>query len=625
MSTIQQELNQLGDNPSLSDIQSAVGRIQSDLSTSRERIRAQERFLGAAAEQLDLPGLYTLPNGNRFVPAGETRSRSSTGVADARYLARVGLLPNGARERIESNFSQNDNFEPLPGTETDVANRPPRIERRLQSTGTLTNTNLSDVRSGPYVDIIRSAGPTRVYGSREDLEQFYPDEEIVDPSQPQSDQETDVQAGPEDAADASNDQETDQTTNTGTSDSLADFAQSGKGGLRNDPDETAAIEELQTFLVNELGLNTGGIDGRYGPRTTDAVRRFQGALTDVVIDGDAGPETIGKIEEIRTDTQRMQDLLDALNESALPFALKSGLAQLLERDLTQAERQELQSLLDKYENFRQEFPEFRQEIFTQAEAAITEPQADGSAAAQAADPDGDLNADDPEAQVFISDRPQTQRDAPEGPYVQGMVITPEVQAQLRAIERDPGMSGEPLTGDDIAALNIAVADDRIEEPSFTRGTSSTDTAQSTPASEFTGDIENDVSQLYQSSRDPNTAQEFVDAYEGVTDQQVLRNLEQRMNRLIQTLLGNSRVPDNVENVGGEILRGTPRQTINVLTSFRDDLLRRRFANPTADDDANLDDTAAGSRTADSRAASARLNQESDLSRIVNITNKLLER
>ena len=306
----------------------------------------------------------------------------------------------------------------------------------------------------------------------------------------------------------------------------------------------------------------------------------------------------------------------------MPFAFKSGLAQLLERDLTQAERQELQTLLDKYEDFRQEFPEFRQETFAQAETAITdqpEPQDDRSAAAQAADPDGDLNADDPEAQTFVSDRPQTQSDAPEGPYVQGMVITPEIQEQLRTIERDPGMSGERLTGDDIRALNIAVADGRIEEPDFTR-----DTADA----EFTGDVETDITQLYQSSRDPNTAQEFVDAYEDVTDQRVLRNLEQRMNRLIQTLLGNTRVPDNIENVGGEILRGTPRQTINVLTSFRDDLLRRRFANPPADDSPEQSSTDSANASTISPGQQSVLDQlpisdSKELNRVLNITRRLL--
>ena len=124
MSTIQQELNQLGDNPSLSDIQNAVGRIQS--TAGEEKFQVTYEFLGAAAEQLDLPGLYTLPTGRRYVPAGESEPAEEDDPSAARYLARIGLLPNGARERIEQDPSRGDDFEPLPGTETDVANRPPR-------------------------------------------------------------------------------------------------------------------------------------------------------------------------------------------------------------------------------------------------------------------------------------------------------------------------------------------------------------------------------------------------------------------------------------------------------------------------------------------------------------------
>ena len=385
MSSIQEELEQLGSNPTLEDLESAIARIQSSQTTRRNKIRAADRFLGAAAEQLGLPGLYTLPNGNKFVPAGEDRSRGSTGVDDARYLARVGLLPAGARERIESNFAWNADFEPLPQAETDVGNRPPREERRMQNSGTTINANINDVRNGPYVDYEINDVPTRVYGSVEILTQFadehpYTVNDIVDPDAPQDEPgDNDAQDGAgtnsgNDGSDAE-DNDTDDTDSPEQEiyQSLEDFATSNLGGLRNDRNQEPAIRELQTFLSTELGLDTGGVDGRYGPRTTAAVRRFQSALTDVVQDGDAGPETIGKIQELRTDMERMQELLDALNQindSVIPVRFKSGLAQLLERDLTQEERTELEQLINKYEDFRQEFPEFNSEIFVAADQAI---------------------------------------------------------------------------------------------------------------------------------------------------------------------------------------------------------------------------------------------------------------
>ena len=65
---------------------------------------------------------------------------------------------------------------------------------------------------------------------------------------------------------------------------LADFAKSGKGGLANDPDEQLAIDELQKYL----GIP---VDGKYGPATKDAVRKYQ-EKNGLKVDGDAGPDTI---------------------------------------------------------------------------------------------------------------------------------------------------------------------------------------------------------------------------------------------------------------------------------------------------------------------------------------------
>jgi len=98
-----------------------------------------------------------------------------------------------------------------------------------------------------------------------------------------------------------------------TSSSLEAFASSGKGGLANDADETAAIEELQQFLT-DMGIDPNGVDSKYGNGTIRAVKEFQG-LFGATTDGDAGPETIGKIVEYRNDLKEMDDLIAAAGNS----------------------------------------------------------------------------------------------------------------------------------------------------------------------------------------------------------------------------------------------------------------------------------------------------------------------
>ena len=66
---------------------------------------------------------------------------------------------------------------------------------------------------------------------------------------------------------------------------LAIFAKSGKGGLKNDPDEIAAVKELQKYL----GVT---VDGKYGSATKSAVTAYQKQYG-LKVDSDAGPETIG--------------------------------------------------------------------------------------------------------------------------------------------------------------------------------------------------------------------------------------------------------------------------------------------------------------------------------------------
>lgn len=307
--TIEDELREIGTgrNLTLSELRLAIVRVTENEPTALRRNRKTREFLGMLAEQLELPGLFTLPNGRFFVYKNGNR-----------YVAK-----DASPEYITSEEAQ-------PVADRDLI--PEMARRRLEEAGIVSGARTSPVDPPPEITATPLPPADRGQGAE------------VPASQPSP---------------------------TASGSALTRFASSGKGGLRNDPDEVEAIRELQTFLTNDLGLDTGGIDGRYGRRTTAAVRRFQGALTDVVQDGDAGPETIGKIQELRRDTQRMQELIGILNDSALPVVFKSGLAKLLERELTQEERTELQQLLDKYENFRQTFPEFQTTLFSNAENALT--------------------------------------------------------------------------------------------------------------------------------------------------------------------------------------------------------------------------------------------------------------
>jgi hypothetical protein len=152
---------------------------------------------------------------------------------------------------------------------------------------------------------------------------------------------------------------------------LARFARSEKGGLFDDPDEEDAIRELQTILV-DLGLDVGGtgVDGRYGPRTTQAVKDFQQAATEHLgydllnsngrPDGDAGPKTIPALIEVRRDLAEIQRLVlevsrEQTNDSVY-IDLEKSLNMLFEKELYEDDRSDLQSLVDKYTGFLQQFP-----------------------------------------------------------------------------------------------------------------------------------------------------------------------------------------------------------------------------------------------------------------------------
>jgi len=137
---------------------------------------------------------------------------------------------------------------------------------------------------------------------------------------------------------------------------LEKFADSGKGGLANDPDEVEAIKELQDRL-KEMGIGMT-VDGKYSKGTVDAVKRLQEMLG-VKQDGDAGPNTIRALIKFNRnpglitfydDLKRMAELSKKLKESANDFRYFMNILEgndLLEA-LTDAEQKEYDELYAKH-------------------------------------------------------------------------------------------------------------------------------------------------------------------------------------------------------------------------------------------------------------------------------------
>ena len=241
----------------------------------------------------------------------------------------------------------------------------------------------------PYADMVRQGQQTRVYFEEQYLEQFkaaFPTATVMkaDGSGPL---EAEVNQGKGQEQDNkevdTKNIEVTKLPNGNTAkvyDTLDDFANSDLGGLMNDKDQIPAIRELQTFLTTDLGLDTGTVDGAYGPKTKQAVEKFQAAITGVTVDGNVGPETIAKIKEVKADIAKIEEIIRIiLADSIIPF--KSAIAKMLESrideaELTDEQREVLERLLGKYENFRTVFPEFKSELFTRSYQAleITDPK-----------------------------------------------------------------------------------------------------------------------------------------------------------------------------------------------------------------------------------------------------------
>ena len=156
----------------------------------------------------------------------------------------------------------------------------------------------------------------------------------------------------------------------GPSGNLEAFAKSGKGGLANDPDEVDAIKELQQYL-SDLGFDPNGVDGKYGPGTINAVKEFQDYFG-AKVDGDAGPETIGKIIKLRSirwgeggskdfiewrkTMTRLEELIKKAGTGQSESVDKDSIRGILEtlrrldEALSDAEKEELKAILDELQS-----------------------------------------------------------------------------------------------------------------------------------------------------------------------------------------------------------------------------------------------------------------------------------
>jgi len=327
-----------------------------------------------AGEKLGLSTLIGTDGKIRTLDGGSYRSvKASSRSVQHRNLAvqqaRINLLP----QAVQTIFSIQQG-----GANAQL--RPTQEFFYSPNARSLQGFNIATYRGKePYADIVRQGQQTRVYFEEQYLEQFkaaYPNATVMkaDGSGPLEAVAVDNVAT---VSTNNNNVEVTPLPNQEVQkvyDTLDDFANSDLGGLMNDKDQIPAIRELQTFLTTDLGLDTGTVDGAYGPKTTEAVRKFQSAIGGIAVDGNVGPETIAKIKEVKADIAKIEEIIRIiLADSIIPF--KSAIAKMLESrideaELTDEQREVLERLLGKYENFRTVFPEFKSELFTRASTAI---------------------------------------------------------------------------------------------------------------------------------------------------------------------------------------------------------------------------------------------------------------
>lgn len=435
------------DNPAFRDTEERPDTPASDSSSSQGNTRPQAR------PQND--GSVRLEGGETFDPNNAQSRRLATARAGELYRRYQQLIrkinesaPISLRGYLKEHGLDNLLFEELSMDEQAELQRIYRDLNTLINSGMLSsaNTRLFQNALADAPQVARDRAQTQAVPPRGDTQAT----ELPPAASAEAPPEAQAASNASDDADA-----TVEPGEQPPSSSLEAFARSGKGGLANDTDEVDAIKELQEYL-NDLGFDVGTVDGRYGRRTIAGVKAFQ-EFTGARQDGDAGPETIGKIIRLRTirwdggqktfadfrrALTRAEELITKAGGSTTQESndMRKYLAifeRILNEALTDTERTELSALLDKLDELSNDaewasvLPQPTQQRLSRIvrdgraviPASAPEPADDAENDAAdststreprtdaeiAADPDRDGNADDPEAQTFIADTPSQAR------------------------------------------------------------------------------------------------------------------------------------------------------------------------------------------------------------------------
>lgn len=377
------KVRSLGRDPALSDIKNKFDELRSELESGNHDVSrrySERQFLGAVAKQVRVEALFNFDGKNITMAekddSGNYKQAGGASERLARALADRGLFPQEAEGSVGFlgglagglGYSDEDRAQVSGVNASRQGQQRMRTQARrflellakrnegtqteegityISSLARLLTEALTDAEEAEFQELLL------VFKDTSSLDQI-DDEETVRlvtqardaakdiepqsgaagddlgnaptaPRQPQ-DQEGGVADGV-DAADAAAAaaQQTSasgdgQQAAAGDGMSLADFAQSGKGGIKNDPGETRAITELQEFLKT-MGWDLAA-DGKYGPRTTTAVKEFQ-QMVGLTDDGDAGPQTIekilvwGKLPDVRTWSAELKELNDLIEAGAV--------------------------------------------------------------------------------------------------------------------------------------------------------------------------------------------------------------------------------------------------------------------------------------------------------------------